>query len=182
MTRVETVKLVASILTPVLVAGLGYLISRTLRRLEDTAWTGRKFVEKRLALYEEMAPMLNDLYCFFDCVGNFRSITPPDAINLKRELDKRFHVNKFLFSPDFRHRYDALMESCYQTWSGLGQNAKLRTSPVRQQAERGEAWSRDWEECFSHLEMATDDADKEELYTKLMKAFAAELGYAGENA
>ena len=66
-----------SAITPVVVALLGYAITRAVRRLEDAHWAGRKLIERRLDLYDEMAPLLNDPSCFFLLVGNYRAITPP---------------------------------------------------------------------------------------------------------
>jgi hypothetical protein len=48
-----------------------------------------------------MAPKLNDLFCFFLCVGHFQEVTPPEALQRKRELDKTFFANAPLFDPAF---------------------------------------------------------------------------------
>ena len=106
----EVAKLAVGVLTPVLLLVLGVLVSRAARRVEDIQWVNRKLVERRLDLFEEMAPKLNDLFCFFLLVGHFKEIEPPDALRRKRELDRSFHVHTTLFSHDFSDRYSAFME------------------------------------------------------------------------
>jgi hypothetical protein len=191
----EIAKLVVAVATPLIVAVIGIAIGRSVHRLEDAQWANRKLVERRLEIYGEMAPLLNDLYCFFRCVGRFREITPPDALALKRDLDKLFYVNRYLFASDFAWRYERLMAICFQMFSGTGEFAKIRSSIVLQREKRRHArWEKDWEQLFDPEVQATpDSSDHSELesayrahmpfllelhaaYSSLMVAFAEELG------
>ena len=86
-TWLELTKILVGALTPLLLVILGFVINRAARRVEDLQWTSRKVVEKRLQLYEEMAPRLNDILVFFLLVGHFREVTPPDVIKKKRNSD-----------------------------------------------------------------------------------------------
>ncbi|HEY0348815.1 MAG TPA: hypothetical protein VGC60_11755 [Pyrinomonadaceae bacterium] len=61
----EIVKLLVSGLTPIVVLIIGIWISRSLKRLEFLQWTNQKITEKRIAVFEELAPLLNDLLCYF---------------------------------------------------------------------------------------------------------------------
>src|SRR5918996_534018 len=120
----EITKLVVSALTPILLFVLGYMVTKASRRVEEAQrdaarrveeaqrdaarrfeeaqWASRKLIESRLALFEEMAPKLNDLFSCFMLVGQFREVTPPEALSRKRELDRIFHSHAPLFSPEFR--------------------------------------------------------------------------------
>ena len=65
----EIAKLLLGLLTPAAVAALGFYLQRVAGRLENRKWANQKIVERRLAIYDEIAPMLNDLLCYFTYVG-----------------------------------------------------------------------------------------------------------------
>lgn len=132
----EVARLAVSLLTPLFVLGLGLIVNRASRRLEQAQWANRQLIERRLNLYDLMTPRLNDLFCFFTLVRDYRSIEPPAAIAAKRTLDKTFYVNRFLFTPAFSAAYDSFMEVCFQTYTGIGEPAKLRSTIELQRAER----------------------------------------------
>jgi hypothetical protein len=177
----EAVKLAVAVLTPLLLVGLGVVINRAARRVEEAQWAGRKLVERRLDLYETMAPLLNDLYCFFECVGTFREVEPPKAIDIKRDLDKTFYVNRFLFMPPFSERYNEFMAACFKTFTGSGENAKLCTPVSQQKRERGTGWDDAWAAMFvPEEELSSSDMERRTVftasYTALMECFADQLG------
>jgi hypothetical protein len=174
----EVAKLAAAIATPIAVVLLGLYVKKAGRQIEDAQWSTRKLVERRLELYQEMAPHLNDLYCFFTCRGDFRSITPPDAIDLKRRLDKNFHVNQFLFEPDFKERYDEFMKLCFLTYEGSGTSARPRSTARVQERERGPGhWKPEWSSMLlAEGEAGPSFQDVHREYEDLMVAFASEVG------
>ena len=171
----EVVKLVVAAATPVLVLLLGVVVSRAARRLEEAQWANRKLIERRLELYDEMAERLNDLYCFFGLFGNFREVEPPVAVRRKREFDKVFHVNEFLMGPEFAKRYKEFMEACFQTYTGVAEDAKLR-SPVAYQCMERQRWDPAWDRCFVGSEEVTPIATVEQRYRSLMACFAGLIG------
>jgi hypothetical protein len=174
-TSLEIVKLVVAGFVPIAVIVLGLPIARAARRLEHAQWASRKLIELRLELYATMAPLLNDLLCFFRTVGDFQQITPPEAVAHKRALDKAFHVNKYLMGDTFAERFHEFMEACFVTYTGRGQPAKLRASRTKQQAERAH-WDDAWDD-FLIPEGATPSglAEIERRYEALMTAFSEEL-------
>jgi hypothetical protein len=182
----EIAKLAVGILTPVLLVALGVLINRTARRVENAQWANRRVLDRRLELYDDMAEPLNDLYCFFHLVGGFREIDPPKALALKRELDKLFHVNRFLFSPRFSDLYEQQMTTYFRVYTGTGKPAKIKSPIHFQRAERTKArWHSEWEPLFDpEAQLAEGDfeglrrylASVDYAYTTLMTAFAEEVG------
>jgi hypothetical protein len=74
-----TASLVVAFLTPLLLFTLGLIVTRAARRIENAQWASRKLIERRLELRKEMAPVLNDVYCFFTTRGHF---TPKCSISL----------------------------------------------------------------------------------------------------
>jgi hypothetical protein len=182
----EVAKLAVCVLTPLLLVGLGVLINRTARRVENAQWANRRVLDRRLELYDDMAEPLNDLYCFFHLVGGFREIDPPKALTLKRDLDKLFHVNRFLFSPRFGDLYLQQMKTYFRVYTGTGKPAKIKSPIGFQRAERTEEhWDPKWEPLFDpEAQLAAGDleglrhylASVDVAYTTLMTVFAEEVG------
>ena len=63
-------------------------------------WTNQRLIEKRLTLYDTVAPQLNALLCFYTWIGYWKDISPDDVIRAKRELDRTFHIYRYLFDDD----------------------------------------------------------------------------------
>jgi hypothetical protein len=170
----EFAKLAVAALTPIILFVLGYKVTQTARRIEQAQWTRQKLVERRLELYEEMAPKLNDLFCCFTLVGHFQEVTPPEAILRKRELDRIFHAHAPLFTPEFRDRYQDFLDVCFSHFIGPAEPARLRTSMEAQKRERT-TWKPQWDAMFEH----GDESSPIEIanaYDDLMDAFASEVG------
>jgi hypothetical protein len=85
-TSLEVVKIISSSLTPLVVAGVGIYIYRLSKRFEHLQWRNQKLVEKRLSIYDDIAPLLNDNLCYFTYVGTWKTKTPPEVIASKRKL------------------------------------------------------------------------------------------------
>lgn len=174
----EAAKLIVGLFTPLVVLALGVIVNRATRRLEQVQWANRQLIERRLNLYDAMAPRLNELFCFFVLVGDFRNIEPPAAIAAKRDLDKAFHVNRFLFSARFSEKYLQFMAVCFHTFVGVGEPAKLRSKIELQKSERkGAAWPAEWDDLFVFPERhASSRQEVQDAYEQLMNCFGEELG------
>jgi len=179
----EVVKLIVGVLTPLSVVVFGWWISRRLKSFEHLQWANQKVVEKRLRVYEEVVPVLNDLLCYFTYVGAWKSVKPETIVGLKRELDRVAYVNSPLLPPDFLSRYNNFIHLCYQTYSGWGEDAKLRMKFERRQDAFPDTWLDEWATCFD--EWATCFVDEDECsdpqevraaYGELVAYFASELG------
>ena len=169
----EIAKLAVGALTPIFLFVLGYMVTRAARRVEDAQWASRKLVERRLDLYEDMGPLLNDLFCCFALVGHFQEVTPPVALARKRKLDRVFHAHAALFGPEFRDRYLDFMNVCFLPFTGPAQPARLRASVAAQKRERTN-WDPDWEKMF-----AEEHAPPQQIaaaYDDMMDAFASDVG------
>ncbi|HEY8186439.1 MAG TPA: hypothetical protein VIF64_10235 [Pyrinomonadaceae bacterium] len=170
----EIAKLAVSILTPVLVLAIGLGVNRSLKRLEHRQWASQRIIQKRLEIFDELAPSLNDLLCYFTFVGSWKELTPVEVIKMKRRIDRIVHVNAALFSRNFRSKYSNFMGSCYETYTGFGRDAKLRTTASAHKAGAGDGWDPKWDDCFSDEE--TDPGAVRSAYHELMNQFSVELG------
>src|ERR1039458_7812476 len=97
-TSVQIATLAVEALTPLTVAGLGVFIARASRRIEQVQWANQTVVTRRLDIFAQLAPGLNQLLCFATFVGGWKEIQPRQAIALKRKLDETMYANKVLFS------------------------------------------------------------------------------------
>jgi hypothetical protein len=103
-------------LTPIVVAAAGYWLDRRLKSLEAAQWAQQKIVERRIQAYDEIAPELSRLYCYFAYIGSWKESTPVEMVGLKRRVDERAYVSAPLFDPDFLRRYTELMDLCFSTF------------------------------------------------------------------
>ena len=172
----EIVKLLVGVLTPLSVAVFGWWISRRLKVFEHLQWANQRVVEKRLRVYEELVPLLNDLLCYFTYVGSWKSREPAEIIASKRRLDRIAYVNAPLLPQDFLKQYNAFISLCFHTYSGWGQDAKLRTKSQRRKEALADAWQDSWADCFACDEDCTEPAELQNAYHDLVAYLARELG------
>src|SRR5260370_27680913 len=85
-------------LTPLTVAGLGVFIARASRRIEQVQWANQTVVTRRLDIFAQLAPGLNQLLCFATFVGGWTEIQHRQASTLKRHLDEPMPANQVLLS------------------------------------------------------------------------------------
>lgn len=172
----EVLKLVTAVLTPLSVALFGWWLNRRLKTFEQLQWANQKVIEKRLAIYEEIVPLLNELVCYFTYIGNWKESEPLKIIGLKRTLDKIAYVNAPLLPSDFLKYYNAFIELCFATFSGWGRDAKLRTAFGRRQQAFGNQWKSEWCENFGDDNDCSDPKQVREAYSDLVAFLANELG------
>lgn len=176
----EIIKLLVQVLTPLILLFLGVWINRVARRIEAVQWANQKVVEKRIVIYDKLAPRLNDLHCYFQWIGNWKEQSPVGVIKTKRELDKDVHVYGPLFSPEFKTRYDEFMELCFRTYMDPGTDARLLTAKRSADGDREAAsasWDNSWDYLFYHKQEDYDHREKAEYaYHAFMSQFSQELG------
>jgi hypothetical protein len=126
-----------------------------------------------------MAPLMNDLVCFFTTIGHFRDIDPPAVIERKRQLDKLYFINEHLFDSTFRARYQQFIDAYFEHWKSPGEDAKIKASASWIRGERGpRTWDRDWDRLFTPepIDGGALARSQREKYDRAMEAFAAQLG------
>jgi hypothetical protein len=115
----EVAKLAASLLTPLLLLALGIWVHRISKRFEATQWANQKVIEKRLSVYDELAPLLNKLLCLYTYVGDWKELTPPEIVQTKRDVDRIFYINEFLLT-DVVERYHEFIALCFDMHGTYG--------------------------------------------------------------
>ncbi len=140
----EIAKLVAGLLTPAALAAFGVYIHRVTKRFEHLQWRSQKLIETQLKVYDDLAPQLNDLLCYFTYVGCWKELDPPAVVALKRAIDKKMFLAAPLFSESFFSACMEFQNLCFETYSGWGRDALLRAQFQRREQARPS-------ECIRHL-------------------------------
>ena len=170
----EVVKLASTILTPLAIAGIGIYIHRLAKRFEYQQWRNQKLIEKRLLIYDQLAPALNDNLCYFTYVGSWKERTPLEVVTSKRQIDKDIYLAGPLFSPSFFKACMHFQNLCFETYTGWGQNAKLKTHTERRRSAAGASWNAEWDQVFS--DTVSDPKEIRQAYNDVMTCFGQEIG------
>src|SRR6266480_3862724 len=172
---VQIATLAVSALTPLTVAGLGYFVARTGRRIERIQWANQTVVSRRLEIFGQVAPGLNQLLCFATFVGGWKEIDPRKAIAIKRGLDETMYANKVLFSDELFAAYHQFMTILFDMFGTTGADAKVRAPIESQWGTRRELlW---WNDVMSGLftDKAVSLEDVQAAYDALGEQFRADL-------
>jgi hypothetical protein len=180
----EIVKIIISGLTPIIVVYLAFWFNRVIKKYEKNQWTNQKIIEKRIDIYDIIVPKLNDLLCFFSYIGNWKDITPPNIIEIKRFLDKQVYIYAPLFSENVLVKYNDFIDVCFEKFTGWGKDAKINSLYERRK-ECQENWMDEWSNCFSetyinkrkgHDDLVRQDiAQIRSLYLNLMEELKKDL-------
>jgi hypothetical protein len=176
----EVTKLIVSSLTPILVIVIGFILNRKIKNLDSRQWTNQKILEKRLLIYDKTVPLLNDILCFHCYIGNWKEISPTEIIRTKRTLDKEMNIYSPLFNKELLDKYNKFIQLCYETFTGWGNDAKIK-SLYERRAEHCKEWNHEENKCFSeeYIKSFLSNNDKENVniaqkkkaYLDLMEEF-----------
>lgn len=171
----EIAKLLVGLLSPIAVLGLGFWINRMLKRVEHSQWVNQKVIERRLSVFDQLAPIINDMLCYFTFIGCWKDHTPPDIVKMKRDSDKLVYVNAPLFPSGLIEIYNNFISTCFSTYSGWGSDAKLKTAIERRREAAKATWKDDWNSYFD--EKAPTNVENVRIaYQELMTYMAEEIG------
>ncbi|MBL8698865.1 MAG: hypothetical protein JNK67_10860 [Alphaproteobacteria bacterium] len=171
-TWLELAKLLASLSVPVAVLVLGLMLER--RKVAN-----QELTRKRIAVFDAVAPKLNDILCFYRAVGHWATLDPDRIVAAKRDADRQVHIYRALFSAEFFAAYKSFMTASFEMFSDPagGAPAKLRLDPAHCAAEMGKGWQDAWRARIS--DRPTPVAEFGAAYDRLMIAFAREIGVDG---
>lgn len=165
----EAAKLLVGIATPLALALLGFRIQATLAK-QNEAWRSReRLADRRLAVYDEIRKPINQIYCYIEDVGTYKDDTPPTIIVSKRSVDQTMFTNEAIWSSDTLQAYRDYMQSAFLVFSGVNQDAQIRTSFAQKATLDG--WNNTWVDRFT----GTRARDHSQRYNQLMKSFSRDL-------
>ncbi len=175
-TSLQTATLVVDALTPLTVAALGVLFARTSRRIEQIQWANQIVVTRRLDIFAQLAPGLNQLLCFATFVGGWKQTQPRQAIAIKRSLDETMYANRVLFSGQLFTAYHQFMTALFAMYASTDADAHLR-APIESRwgNRRNMPW---WDDSMTALFSAASPASIDDIqaaYDQLTQRFRADL-------
>jgi hypothetical protein len=169
----EYTKLAVSALTPILTGIIGLMALRLGNRLERSRQLNQTLLSKRLSVFDQIAPKLNDIFCFYRAIGHWSDLNPAEIIKRKRDIDRTFHINEFLFDKRLKALFNEFEAAHFETFSASGQPAKLRLDVEHVRKLMGPAYRPDWSSALSAKAGNIDQ--QTQAYQKLMERLGKEV-------
>jgi hypothetical protein len=161
--------------TPFLTGALGVVAAYFGIKFDLRKSANQELIKKRLVVYDQTAPRLNEILCFYFCIGSWRSLDPQKILDNKRSLDRDMNIYAALFSSRFIRKYNEFITVCFRISRGYGEHAILRADLYFLSQNWGKEWKSEWDEYFD--QHAPFDLHKvQAAYNSLMDAFGAEVG------
>lgn len=126
----EIAKIFIGALTPLVVFFFGYQLSLNDKERTDRIAQFERVTQKRLDLWDEIAPGLNDIYSYLMYVGAWRELDAGEVIAKKLEIDEVVYGYQPFFSQEFFEAYLAFMDAAFETQTGIHGEIKPRTAAV----------------------------------------------------
>lgn len=170
-------ELAVAALTPLAVIGLGVLVARASRRVEDVRWANQTVLTRRMEIFTEVAPKLNKLLCFATFVGRWKEITPAQTIAAKRDLDEVMYANRPLFSPELFDAYHRFMDTYFAMYATEDGDALIRVGIRSVWGDRRNMpwWHADMASLFTGVDASSGLDQVQAAYDALAAAFRADL-------
>ncbi len=140
----EYVKIGVAALTPIMTGLVGLIVLRMGTKLETTKQLHQELLKKRLQLFEDVVPKLNDIHCFYQSVGHWAELSPEEVIRRKRAIDRVIQVNRYLFRSDFWDEYQRFEQAHFEMFAVPGQPARLRLDLDHVRKLTGKAFKDEW--------------------------------------
>lgn len=172
---IKLADVVVGAMTAVAVVIIGYLLNARSKNLETALSVGETLMGKRMEIYDSIAPLLNDIYCFLVCVGHWKEISPKSLVERKRKADRIFYVSRTYFGEDVTLAYESFMGLAFETGRGRGESPRIRAHRDRHLEENLAATTPDFAAYFVDPEERTKRGVVSKAYDRLILAFRSEF-------
>jgi hypothetical protein len=152
---------------------VGIILVRVGTKLDTSKQIHQELLRKRLRLFEEVAPLLNDVFCFFQAIGHWAELSPEEVIKRKRAIDRSLQVNRYLFRSDFWEAYQQFEKAHFEMFAAVGRPARLRLDMAHIRERIGQAFKEDWKPFVSAKE--GDHQEQRKRYEALMRDLGSEV-------
>ncbi|MFO0700714.1 MAG: hypothetical protein U0236_15950 [Nitrospira sp.] len=167
--RLERWKVFLSILTPLVLLFLTWVVNNAIQERGAALDREKQILSEKQKIYAEMGKRLNVIFVYVLDVGDFRAYKPPQIVDFKREVDRQFFSYRPYWSAETENNYNEFMSAAFQTYTGSGQPAKIRASRLEKVAASKVdklSWDPVWDDYFTE-EMDHEVSSK---YYKLVSA------------
>lgn len=168
----EITRLIASLLTPTIVTIIGFILNSNLNKIEKKNRTSEKILEKRLALYDHLIPMLNDILCFHLYIGNWRELTPTEILKYKSVIRKEMYIYSPLFTQDMLDSYREFMNLCFEKSATISDTGKIKSLYVLR--EKHTSWKAEYTPLFSesYVDSCMKNGDEKDQMDMKLKSYS----------
>lgn len=174
----DWLRLATDMAMPLALFGLGFLAKTYADRLErrrrlfevESAW--------RLEVFRELLSHLNNIFCYYTYQGDWRSMSPDDAIVSKRGSDRIVHMNRFLWSGDFLDAYKKFATVAFAENQGPSRTFLLRANVERH--KENPRWEPAWEGCFAPEAERVDRETFTTAYDYMLSLAVRDLGIVSD--
>ena len=173
---VSNFQMLSLIATPAITGAIGVIGAYIAIRFDARKTVNQELIKKRIAIYDNVVPRLNELLCFFLSRGSWKSLSPPLMIERKRELDQAIYIYGPLFSTIVFNQYMSFVNICFETYAGVGRDARLRANHSRLSQHWGAEWKPEWDGLFAPPAKEVRNQDVAREYNKLLTLLASEIG------
>ena len=167
------------LVTPVVVALLGYFVQTQLaaqaRQTQELlaeqarSWQqNQRLFDRRLQIYDNVRVELNRIYCYIEDIGSWKEDNPETVLAAKRHIDGEMHSQRAIWSQETFNAYLAYMNSAFLTYTGVGQDAKIKTGAEEKRVGIAN-WSSDWEQRLTGKKSVDHKSKYDQLLNLLSK-------------
>jgi hypothetical protein len=162
----EIAKLFTGLLTPLMVAIVGYILNQQLT--EQTGFE-KSLAERRFQIYDTIREGLNRIYCYVEDKGTWKQEDPDKILTYKRMIDQAMFTQRAFWGPDTFKAFTDYMDSAFATYQGVGVDARIKSGFDEKQSLPG--WKSEWASRFTGHE----DSSHEANYNRLQSLIARDL-------
>src|SRR5262245_1530791 len=94
----EVTKLITSILTPLVVAVIGFWIQATIAEKNETLKASERLVDRRAAICDQIREKLNRIHCFILDISTSKDETPLTITAIRRDIHAVMHANRVFWA------------------------------------------------------------------------------------
>jgi hypothetical protein len=171
--RLEKWKTFISILTPVVLAVLAFVVNNAIQERGEVLKRQEQILSDKQKIYGTLGANLNVMFVYITDVGDFRQYTPVEIVKRKRDTDRMFFMYRPYWSDKTEQRYNDYMKAAFHTYNGAGLPAKINTlkfEKVEAYKNDGLVWNSSWDQYFTEQQ----DADISSKYYALVSSLLAD--------
>lgn len=166
----EITKLVVAVATPLVVLIGGWMLTRWLQKRIDIE---DKLIEKRIAVFDEVAPEYNDLLTYLLYWGAWQAVSPLEIVVKKSQLDKKIYIYSWLFTGDIVGAHNELMMACFRMRPDEGLPLVIRSAAELRRGAPG--WDPAWDQMFTGEDSRARAPRITSAYEGVLRAITSEL-------
>jgi hypothetical protein len=166
----EFARLGVAALTPLMTLVVGVLVVHLGTKLDAAKQLHGELLRKRLFLFEDIAPKINDIFCFYQAVGHWAEMSPEEVIKRKRAIDRAIQVNRYLFRSEFWDEYQRFEQAHFEMFAAPGQPARLCLDVDHMRKRLGDFFKPEW------LQFASSKPGDYEMQRERYQALMTILG------